>query len=152
MHLHRCCVPGFAINSPCCVWVPWIKHSPPAIWATACWRKGCLWVWSNWRVIIVVYVFHNIFIYWYVISINAFHLKNFSDLPNNTYFYISMSCLGLCNCNDGKHMMTSSNGNISASLARCAGEFTDHRGIPLTKASVPELWCFPSSAPEQTVE
>ena len=32
------------------------------------------------------------------------------------------------------------------------GEFTDHRWIPLTKASDAELWCFPWTAPEQTVE
>ena len=32
------------------------------------------------------------------------------------------------------------------------GEFTGHRWIPLTKASVAELWCFLWSAPEQTIE
>ena len=32
------------------------------------------------------------------------------------------------------------------------GESTDHRWIPLTKASDAELWCFLWYAPEQTVE
>ena len=31
-------------------------------------------------------------------------------------------------------------------------EFTGHRWIPLTKASDAELWYFPWSTPEQTVE
>ena len=41
------------------------------------------------------------------------------------------------------HMMTSSNGNFSALLA-----LSDHRWIPLTKASDAELWCFLWFAPE----
>ena len=58
--------------------------------------------------------------------------------------------------------MTSSNGNISASLALyvpfgiphklsypyICGEFTGHRWIPRTKAFDAKLWCFLWSAPE----
>ena len=33
------------------------------------------------------------------------------------------------------YMMTSSNGNIFRVTGPLCGEFTDHRGIPLTKAS-----------------
>ena len=48
--------------------------------------------------------------------------------------------------------MTSSNGNICHVTGPLWGEFTGHRWIPLTKASDAELWCFPWSAPEQTVQ
>ena len=48
--------------------------------------------------------------------------------------------------------MTSSNGNIFHVTGPLWGEFTGHRWIPLTKASDAELWCFPWSAPEQTVQ
>ena len=52
---------------------------------------------------------------------------------------------------------------FSTSLALCAGihqcvtgplcgEFTGHRGIPLTKANDAELWCFLWSASEQAVD
>ena len=41
---------------------------------------------------------------------------------------------------------------FSALLALCEGESTGDRWIPLTKASDVELWCFLSSALEQTVE
>ena len=44
-------------------------------------------------------------------------------------------------------MMTSSNGNIFRVTGHLCGEFTDHRWIPLTKASDAELWCFLWSAP-----
>ena len=44
-------------------------------------------------------------------------------------------------------MMTSSNGNIFRVTVPLCGEFTDHQWIPLTKASVAELWCFLWSAP-----
>ena len=47
--------------------------------------------------------------------------------------------------------MTSSNGNISASLAFLCRNFTGHLWIPHTKASDAELWCFLWSAPEPTV-
>ena len=50
------------------------------------------------------------------------------------------------------NMMTSSNGNIFRVTGPLCGEFTVNRWIPLTKASVAELWCFLSYAPEQTVE
>ena len=50
---------------------------------------------------------------------------------------------------NGKHMMTSSNGNIFRITGALCGEFTCHRWIPLTKASDAELWCFLWSAPEQ---
>ena len=49
-------------------------------------------------------------------------------------------------------MMTSSNGNIFHVTGPLLGESTGHWWIPLTKASDVELWCFPWSAPEQTVE
>ena len=49
-------------------------------------------------------------------------------------------------------MMTSSNGNIFRVIGPLCGEFTGHRGIPLTKASDAELWCFLWSAPEHTGE
>ena len=39
-------------------------------------------------------------------------------------------------------MMTSSNGNIFRVTGPLCGEFTGHRGIPRTKASDAELWCF----------
>ena len=45
-------------------------------------------------------------------------------------------------------MMTSSNGSIFRVTGPLCGEFTDHRCIPLTKASDAELWCFLWSAPE----
>ena len=38
--------------------------------------------------------------------------------------------------------MTSWNGNMSRVTGPLCGEFTDHRWIPLTKASDVELWCF----------
>ena len=41
-----------------------------------------------------------------------------------------------------RHMMTSSNGNISPVTGRLCGEFTGHRRIPLTKASDAELLMF----------
>ena len=46
--------------------------------------------------------------------------------------------------------MTSSNGNIFHVTGPLCGEFTGERWIPLTKASAAELWCFLSSAPEET--
>ena len=39
-------------------------------------------------------------------------------------------------------MMTSSNGNIFCVTGHLCGEFTSHRWIPHTKASVSELWFF----------
>ena len=48
--------------------------------------------------------------------------------------------------------ITSSNGNVFHVTGPLCREFTDHRWIPLTKASDAELWCFLWSAPEQTVE
>ena len=39
-------------------------------------------------------------------------------------------------------VMTSSNGNISALLAICAGNFTGHRWIPRTKASDASFYVF----------
>ena len=50
------------------------------------------------------------------------------------------------------HMMASSNEDIFRGYGPLWGEFTDHRWIPLTKASDAELWCFLWSAPESTVE
>ena len=44
-------------------------------------------------------------------------------------------------------MITSSNGNGFRVTGLLCGEFTVHRGIPLTKASDTELWCFLWSAP-----
>ena len=44
-------------------------------------------------------------------------------------------------------MMTSSNGNIFRVTGPLCGEFTGYRGIPGTKASDAELWCFLWSAP-----
>ena len=49
-------------------------------------------------------------------------------------------------------MMTSSNGNIFRVTGPLCGEFSGYRWIPLTKASVTELWCFLWSVPEQAVE
>ena len=43
--------------------------------------------------------------------------------------------------------ITSSDGNIFPVTGLLCGEFTDHRWIPLTKASNAELWCFLWSAP-----
>ena len=43
--------------------------------------------------------------------------------------------------------MTSSNRNIFRVTDPLCGEFTDHRWIPLTKASDEELWCFLWFAP-----
>ena len=48
-------------------------------------------------------------------------------------------------------MITSSNGNIFHATGPLWRESTGHRWIPLTKGSDAELWCFFSSAPEQTV-
>ena len=50
------------------------------------------------------------------------------------------------------YMMTSSNGNIFRATGHLCGEFTGHQWIPCTKASDAELWCFPWSTPEWTVE
>ena len=47
-------------------------------------------------------------------------------------------------------MMTSSNGTIFRVCGPLYGEFTGHNS--LTKANDAELWGFPWSAPEQTVE
>ena len=41
---------------------------------------------------------------------------------------------------------------FSASLALSEGKSTDHRQIPLTKASDAEFWCFLWSVPLQTLE
>ena len=49
-------------------------------------------------------------------------------------------------------MMTSWNGYSYPVTGLLWGEFTDHRWIPLRKASDAELWCLLWSAPEQTVE
>ena len=53
---------------------------------------------------------------------------------------------------DGKsiagYMMTSSNGNIVRITGHLCGEFTGPRGIPHTKASDAELWCFLWFAPD----
>ena len=49
------------------------------------------------------------------------------------------------------HMMTSSNGNIFRVTGPFYGEFIGHR-CPITKGSDAELWCFPWSAPGQTVD
>ena len=49
------------------------------------------------------------------------------------------------------NMMTPSNGNIFRVTGPLWGEFTDHRWIPLTRASDAELWCFLWSACEQNV-
>ena len=53
---------------------------------------------------------------------------------------------------DFGNMVMSSNGNIFHITGPLCGEFTGHRWIPLTKTSDAELWCFPSSAPEESVE
>ena len=47
---------------------------------------------------------------------------------------------------------TSSNGNIFHDTGPLWGESIGQRGIPLTKVSDAELWCFLKSAPEQTIE
>ena len=39
-------------------------------------------------------------------------------------------------------VMTSSNGSFFCVTGHLCGEFTGYRWIPLTKASVAELWCF----------
>ena len=49
-------------------------------------------------------------------------------------------------------MMTSSYGSIFRVTSPLWGETTDHRWIPLTKASDADIWCFLWSTPEQTVE
>ena len=48
-------------------------------------------------------------------------------------------------------MMTSSNGSIFCVTGPLCGEFSGHRGIPLTKASNAELWWFLWSVSEQTL-
>ena len=49
-------------------------------------------------------------------------------------------------------MITSSNENIFLDTGRLWKESTRYRGIPFTKASDAEVWCFLWPAPEQTVE
>ena len=49
-------------------------------------------------------------------------------------------------------MMTSWNENIFRITGPLWEEFTGHRGIPLTKASGAELWCFVWCAHEQTFD
>ena len=49
-------------------------------------------------------------------------------------------------------MMASSNGNIFHVTGLSWGKCTDHRLIPLIKASDAELWCFVWSAPEETAD
>ena len=49
-------------------------------------------------------------------------------------------------------MMTSTNENIFRVTGPLWRETTVHRWIPLTKTNNAELWCFPWSAPEQTIE
>ena len=55
-----------------------------------------------------------------------------------------------------RNMMTSSNGNFFCVIGHLWGESTDHRWIPLTKASDVERWwprwCLLWSAPEQTAK
>ena len=46
-----------------------------------------------------------------------------------------------CGSNPAR-MLTSSNGNMFPVTGPLCGEFTGHRGIPCTKASEAELWCF----------
>ena len=46
------------------------------------------------------------------------------------------------------NLMTSSDGNILHVIGHLCGEFTGDRGIPHTKVSDAELWCFLWSAPE----
>ena len=60
-------------------------------------------------------------------------------------------CYKLCNpvISKPQHgMMTSLNGNIFRVTGHLCGEFTGPRGIPRTKASDAELWCFRWSASE----
>ena len=45
-------------------------------------------------------------------------------------------------CSSGKHMMTSSNGNIVRVTGHLCREFTGPRWISRTKANDAELWCF----------
>ena len=52
----------------------------------------------------------------------------------------------------GIDMVTSSNGNISALLARCAGSSPVPGEFPSQRPVSQGLWCFLWSAPEQTVE
>ena len=66
------------------------------------------------------------------------------NIPNSNHFF---NCVYQIYC-----MMTSSNGNTFRVTALCAGNFTGHRWIPLTKASDAELVCFLWSASEQTFE
>ena len=70
-------------------------------------------------------------------------------------------CIFHLNSVDGTHgrcgklllpMMTSSNGNIFRITGLLCGDFPGDRGIPRTKASDAELWCFLWSAPEPTIE
>ena len=51
-----------------------------------------------------------------------------------------------------KDMVTSSNGNIFRVTGPLWGESNGHQGIPLTKASNAERWCFLWCAPQQTAE
>ena len=52
------------------------------------------------------------------------------------------------NCERGKFLMTSWNGNIFRVTGPLCGESTGHRWIPRAKASYAELWCFLWSATE----
>ena len=63
-------------------------------------------------------------------------------------FNWQLSSVGLDN--DWRHMMTSSNGNISCVTGPLWGEFAGDRWIPLTKASGAESFLW--SVPEQTIE
>ena len=63
----------------------------------------------------------------------------------NIVIKYTVSCLYVATA---QCMLTSSNGNIFRFTGPWCGEFTNHRWIPLTKASDVELWCFLWSVPE----
>ena len=79
----------------------------------------------------------EIFFYFeYEISLT---ISAYDDLQSrNIHRGIRFALLGEIN----NVMMTSSNGNIFRVTGHLRGEFTGHRWIPRTKASVAKLWCF----------
>ena len=92
---------------------------------------------------------------WFLSNTYSFNLQNIPwNMPMVWLCFVllwSSVLHGLCG-SFTYFMMTSSNGNIFHITGPLWGESTSHRWSPFTKASDAELWCFLSSAHEQTVE
>ena len=100
-------------------------------------------VWISWWHVIRYWIK----LIWIWISEGSSDADIYCILPHNN-FLVSV----LIHKTTARIMITASNGNIFRVTGLLCGEFTAHRWIPRTKASDPELWCFPLSTLEPTVE